>query len=79
MCRVLAGDPRRAELSADFEALGVGRIEMLIGEDQVYMRGGVFDDLLSQLPGNREWLFVDLTAPAVLPLGGFGPGPGGRE
>jgi len=47
------GDPRRAELSADFGALGVGRIEMLIDEDQVYMRGGVFDDLLSQLPGKR--------------------------
>jgi hypothetical protein len=56
------GDPRRAELSADFEALGVGRIEMLIDEDQVYMRGGVFDDLLSQLPGKREWLFVDLSS-----------------
>jgi hypothetical protein len=26
------GDPRRAELSADFESLGVGRIEMLIDE-----------------------------------------------
>jgi hypothetical protein len=61
------GDPRRAELSADFESLGVGRIEMLIDEDQVYMRGGVFDDLLSQLPGKREWLFVDLSSsdPAV--------------
>jgi hypothetical protein len=56
------GDPRRAELSADFESLGVGRIEMLIDEDQVYMRGGVFDELLSQLPGKREWLFVDLTS-----------------
>jgi hypothetical protein len=61
------GDPRRAELSADFEALGVGRIEMLIEEDQVYMRGGVFDDLLSKLPAKREWLFVDLSSsdPAV--------------
>ena len=61
------GDPRRAELSADFESLGVGRIEMLIDEDQVYIRGGVFDDLLSQLPGKREWLFVDLSSsdPAV--------------
>jgi hypothetical protein len=61
------GDPRRAELSADFESLGVGRIEMLIDEDQVYMRGGVFDELLSQLPGKLEWLVVDLTSsdPAV--------------
>ncbi|MGH2580309.1 MAG: hypothetical protein ACRDGP_05585 [Actinomycetota bacterium] len=46
---------------------GVGRIEMLIDEDQVYMRRGFFDELLSQLPGRREWLFVDLTSsdPAV--------------
>lgn len=61
------GDPRRAELSADFESLGVGRIEMLIDDDQVYMRGGVFDDLLSRLPAKREWLFVDLSSsdPAI--------------
>jgi hypothetical protein len=57
------GDPRRAELSADFESLGVGRIEMLIDDDQVYMRGGVFEDLLSRLPAKREWLFVDLSSP----------------
>lgn len=57
------GDPRRAELSADFESLGVGRIEMLIDDDQVYMRGGVFEDLLSRLPAKREWLFMDLSSP----------------
>jgi hypothetical protein len=35
---------------------------MLIDDDQVYMRGGVFDDLLSRLPAKREWLFVDLSS-----------------
>lgn len=61
------GDSRRADLSADFESLGIGRIEMLVDDERVYMRGGVFDKLLSRVPGKQDWLFVDLSSsdPAV--------------
>jgi hypothetical protein len=60
------GDPRRAELCG-FRVVGRRSDRDAHRRDQVYMRGGVFDELLSQLPGKREWLFVDLTSsdPAV--------------
>ena len=65
--RSTLGDPRTAELSADFEALGVGDIDMLIDDQHLYMHGGVFDRALDSLEGEPEWVFVDLTSsdPAV--------------
>jgi hypothetical protein len=62
--RSTLGDPRVAELHADFQALGVGDIEMLIDDQHLYMRGGAFDELLGSI-GQKpkpEWLFVDLSS-----------------
>jgi hypothetical protein len=56
------GDPRIAELHADFEALGVGAIDMLIDDQAVYMRGGVIDQVLRSAKGGADWPFVDLAS-----------------
>lgn len=74
--RSTLGDPRTAELHADFEALGVGSIDMLIDDQDVYIRGGVIDRLLRSAKGDPDWLFVDLTSshPAVAQFGGLASG-----
>ena len=56
------GDPRTAELHADFEALGVGSIDMLIDDQDIYMRGGVIDQVLRSAKGGADWLYVDLSS-----------------
>ena len=70
------GDPRIAELHADFEALGVGAIEMLIDDQAVYMRGGVIDQVLRSANGGADWLFVDLASsdPAAQQFAGLSSG-----
>jgi hypothetical protein len=70
------GDPRQAELHADFEALGVGKIDMLIDDQSVYMRGGALDQVIGEEKGTPQWLFVDLTSsdPAVQQFSGLSSG-----
>jgi hypothetical protein len=70
------GDPRIAELHADFEALGVGAIDMPIDDQAVYLRGGVIDQVLRSARGGADWLFVDLASsdPAAQRFAGLSSG-----
>ena len=58
--------PRRMHLTADFSALQLGKLEMLVDDSLVYMPGPVFD----QLAGEGKWLLVDLDSsdPAAAPF-----------